>query len=49
MGHIARNCPQVEYQNRNRKFKIHHAHFTEEDEPDRKRTKEDDSDEIYLL
>ena len=48
MGHIARNCPQAKDQNRNRKFKRHHAHIAE-DEHDRKRTKEDDSDEPYLL
>jgi hypothetical protein len=40
---------QAKDQNRNRKFKRHHAHFVEEDEPDWKRTKEDDSDELYLL
>jgi hypothetical protein len=49
MGHIARNCPQAKDHNRNKKFKIHHAHFVEEDELDRKITKEDDSDELYLL
>jgi hypothetical protein len=30
-------------------LKRHHAHFTGEDEPDRKRIKEDDPDELYLL
>jgi hypothetical protein len=49
MGHIARNCPQAKDQNINRKFKRHHAHIAEEDEPDRKRKKEDDSNEPYLL
>jgi hypothetical protein len=49
MGHIARNCPQAKDQDKTRKFKRHHAHFAGEDEPDRKRTKEDDPDELYLL
>jgi hypothetical protein len=31
------------------KFKRNNVHFTGEDEPDRKRTKQDDLDELYLL
>jgi hypothetical protein len=49
MGHIARNCPQAKDQDKNRKFKRYHAHFAGEDEPDWKRTKEHDPDELYLL
>jgi hypothetical protein len=49
MGHIARNCPHTKGHNINKKFKRHHAHFAEECEPNQKRTKEDDSDELYLL
>jgi hypothetical protein len=49
MGHIARNCPHTKYQDKNKSFKMHHAHFAGEDEVDQKRTKEDDLDELYLL
>ena len=49
MGHIARNFPQAKDQDRTSKFKRNHAHFAREDEPDWKRTKEYDPDELYLL
>jgi hypothetical protein len=49
MGHIARNYPQATNQDKTKNFKRHHAHFIGEDEPDWKRTKEDDLDELYFL
>ena len=33
MGHITSNCPQVKYQIRKGKNKIHHAHAAKDDEP----------------
>jgi hypothetical protein len=39
MGHIARNCPQAKNQNKNKKFRRHHAHFAGEDELDQKKNK----------
>jgi len=33
MGHIAKFCPHAKEQAKKRKFKRHHAHATEYDEP----------------
>jgi hypothetical protein len=49
MGHIAINCPHSKDQVRKGKYKIHHAHAAEDDEPDQERTKEEDSSEEYVL
>ena len=49
IGHIARNCPQAKDQDKTMKFKRQHAHFTGEDEPDRKIMKEDYTYELYLM
>jgi hypothetical protein len=51
MGHIKRNCPHnKKEQVRKGKYKRHHAHATEDDElVQKKRIKEDDSDEEYVL
>jgi hypothetical protein len=45
MGHIAINCPNSKGQVRKGKYKIHHAHATEDDELDHEKTKEEDSSE----
>jgi hypothetical protein len=49
MGHIAINCTHSKDQVRKGKYKIHHAHVAEDNEPDQKRAKEDDSSEEYVL
>jgi hypothetical protein len=49
MVDIAKNCPQSKDEDKNKKFKRHHAHFAREDKPGRKRKKEDDQDELYIL
>ena len=49
MGHIAINCPNYKGQVRKGKYKRHHAHVAEDDEPDQERVKEDDSSEEYVL
>jgi hypothetical protein len=49
MGHIAMNCPNSRDQVRKGKYKRHHAHAAEDDEPDQERTKEDDSSEEFVL
>jgi hypothetical protein len=41
MGHIAINFPNSKGQVRKGKYKRHHAHVSEEDEPDQERTKEE--------
>jgi hypothetical protein len=47
MGHIAINCPNSKGQVRKGKYKRHHAHAAEDDEPDHEKTKEEDSSEEY--
>jgi hypothetical protein len=49
MGHIAINCPNSKDQVRKGKYKRHHAHNVEDDEPDQKRIKEDDSSEEHVF
>jgi hypothetical protein len=49
MGHIAINCPNSKGQVRKGKYKRHHAHAAEDDEPDHEKTKEEDSSEEYVL
>jgi hypothetical protein len=49
MGHIAINYPNSKCEFIKGKHKIHHAHATEDDEPDQERTKEEDSREEYVL
>jgi hypothetical protein len=49
MGHIAINFPHSKDQVRNGKYKRHHAHVAEYDEPDQKRVKENYSSEEYVL
>jgi hypothetical protein len=39
MGHIARNCPHIKDQIRKGKYKRHHAHAAEDDEPIQKKEK----------
>jgi hypothetical protein len=45
MGHIARNYPHIKDKFRKRKYKRHHAHAAEDDEPVQRKAKEDDSSE----
>ena len=49
-GHLARDCPRNKYRSHKRKGnkKIHHAHAVEDDEPRKKRIKQE-SDEKYVL
>jgi hypothetical protein len=49
MGHIVRNCPHTKDHIRKGKYKTHHSHATEDDEPIQKKEKEDDSSEEYVL
>jgi hypothetical protein len=49
MGHIAINCPHSKDQARKGKFKMHHAHVAEDDEPDQEREKEYYSTKEYVL
>jgi hypothetical protein len=49
MGHIAINSPNSKGQVIKGKYKRHHAHAAEDDEPNQERTKEDDSSEEYVL
>ena len=50
-GHYSRNCPRNKgSSNKKTNKKRHHAHITEEDEPEMKRTKKDYvSDEEYVM
>jgi hypothetical protein len=49
MGHIAIKFPNSKGQVRKGKYKRHHAHAAEDDEPDHEKTKEEDSSEEYVL
>jgi hypothetical protein len=49
MGHNAINCPNSKGWVRKGKYKRHHAHPAEDDEPNQERAKEDDSNEEYVL
>jgi hypothetical protein len=49
LGHIARFCPNSKDKVRKGKYKRHHAHAAEDDEPDQKRAKGDESSEEYVL
>jgi len=49
MGHIAINCPNSKGQVRKGKYKRHHAHVAEDDEPDHEKIKEEDSSKEYVL
>ena len=49
MGHISRNCLHAKDQIRKGKYKRHHAHAAEDDEPIQNKEKEDYSSEEYVL
>jgi hypothetical protein len=49
MGHIAINSSCSKAQVKKGKYKRHHAHVGEDDEPDQERTKEDDSSKEHIL
>jgi hypothetical protein len=49
MGHIAIFCPNFKDKVRKGKYKRHHTHAIEDDEPDQKRDKGDESSEECVL
>jgi hypothetical protein len=49
MGHISINYPNSKDQVRKGKYKRHHAHAIEYDQPGHEKTKEDDSSKEYVL
>lgn len=49
MGHMARFCPHTKDQGKKSKFKKHHAHAAEDDEPVQKRQEEESEREYTLI
>ena len=49
MGHVAGFCPHAKDQGKKGKFKKHHAHAAEDDEPVQKGREEESEDEYTLI